>query len=74
MLQTVELSTAKYFNQVTRQEISAGKRARNRKARSDFSTFLLGLLAIQIGVWTVKAMPQWLPALKALLQSYGIEL
>ena len=47
-------------------------RAQNAKAIGDFTTFLFGLAAIQVGLFAVKNMQVWRPQMDTFLATLGI--
>ncbi len=59
MLKRQELETEKYVQQELKRWALDVKAQRNRKAISDFVTFLFGLLLIALGVLIVGTFEHW---------------
>ena len=68
----VELSSAKYLASVEDQDSKLEVQERNRKAIRDFTTFLLGLFAMQVGVIVVQNLPVWRPYLEHVFATFGL--
>lgn len=61
-----KLATEAYWNQVVKKDNKEWRRARNRKALRDFATFVFGLGAIALGIYTVEHTQQYWPDLTGL--------
>jgi len=72
MLATQHLVTEKYLQQKLKEGLREVHRARRRKAIQNFTTFLMGLVAIPVAVWVGIQIPSWLPVINEYLRSVGI--
>jgi hypothetical protein len=65
----VQLESDKYMKHVMRDEKARWRKARNEKAIADFTTFVLGLVAMGVGVYAVQNQEVWVPVVQRLLNS-----
>jgi len=72
MLTFQQLTTEKYVHQSMKQQIREIKRARKRHAIHDFTTFLLGLVAIPFAIAIGQQAPKLLSYTASFLESIGI--
>jgi hypothetical protein len=57
MLATQQLVTEKYLQQKLKEGLREVHRARRRKAIQNFTTFLMGLVAIPVAIWVGIQIP-----------------
>ena len=66
MLSTVPLSSARYYHAVKHKDARSARRGRTAY---DLSSLGLNLIALGVGVLLVKALPFFLPSMRALLSA-----
>lgn len=65
----VELESNKYMKHIMREEKTRWRKARNEKAIADFTTFVLGLIAMAVGVYAVQNQDLWVPFVQRIWNS-----
>ena len=63
----VELTSAKYFKTVMKEEKTKRRKERDKNALYDFATFVIGMGAMVVGVHAVQVRDQWMPIVLDLL-------
>ena len=61
----LQLESQKYVQDIMLAEVARQRKERNRKAIHDFTTFLLGLVAMVVGVYAVQHQQVWLPVVQS---------
>jgi len=72
MLEYQQLATEKYLRRKLKKENREVRRVRNRKAIQDFTTFLMGVVAVPFAILLGQQIPHWLPIITDVLQSHGL--
>ena len=68
----VEMASAQYMEPMLKEEKKCIRRARNAKAIQDVMTFLVGLVAMYVGVTIVQHISVWGPHVRQFLVSTGL--